>query len=67
MQISHDKKADAAYITLKQAPIAKTIPIKEGIMFDLDQNNKIIGIEFLDISKSSAEVKSLLADQASNI
>ncbi len=52
MKIEYDKEVDAAYIYLNDKiaakEVKKTIQINERVNFDLDKNNKLIGIEILD-------------------
>jgi uncharacterized protein YuzE len=50
MYITYDEKADAMYIKLKECKIFKTKEIDEDIILDLDEKEKLIGIEILDVS-----------------
>jgi len=47
MKITYDKEADALYIKLTDKKIISTEEIAESINLDLDDENKIVGIEVL--------------------
>ena len=51
MEITYDKKADAVYMEFSKNKFAKNKKIDDFTILDLDSNDKIIGIEFLDASK----------------
>lgn len=51
MKFYYDKQSDALSIRFNDNPYAESDEVKEGVIFDYDQNNKIIGIEILDASK----------------
>ena len=55
MRAVYDKKADAAYIYLKdkikKGEVKKTVPMNENVILDFDVNKKLIGIEILSASK----------------
>lgn len=46
-----DKQAFAAYITLRNAKVKKTIEFGEEVFLDLDANGNPIGIEISDITR----------------
>ncbi|MDP1689132.1 MAG: DUF2283 domain-containing protein [bacterium] len=48
MKIKYDKEVDALYIALVEGKVAKTSKDKGGILFDVDKNGVILGIEILD-------------------
>ena len=50
MRLNYDKKQDALYIKFDKSPYAESDEVKEGIIFDYDKDEKIIGIEILDAS-----------------
>ena len=60
MKITFDKKADAMYIEISDEEFAKNKKIDNETIIDLDKNGKIIGIEFLNVSKRMA--KDFLSD-----
>jgi uncharacterized protein YuzE len=46
-----DREALAAYITLRNAKVSKTIEFGEEVFLDLDSNGNPIGIEIADITR----------------
>jgi uncharacterized protein YuzE len=46
-----DENADAAYIQLTDAEITYSDEIANGIVFDYDEYDKVVGIEILHLSK----------------
>ena len=46
-----DKQSLAAYITLRNAKVHKTIEFGEEVFLDLDTNGNPIGIEIADITR----------------
>ncbi len=46
-----DKESDALYFGLDEAEICESEEVQSGIIFDFDSQERIIGIEFLEISK----------------
>jgi len=51
MKIEYSKDVDALYIKLREAKIADSMDIEEGVTVDLDKNGYIVGIEILDASE----------------
>lgn len=51
MRFHYDKKEDALYIRFNENPYQKSEEVQEGIIFDYDKKDKIIGIEILDASQ----------------
>lgn len=51
MKIEYSKSVDALYIKLKNAPVADSRDIEEGVTVDLDENGHIVGLEILDASE----------------
>lgn len=56
MKIELDKEADAAFVYFKEniaeGEVAKTISLDENLNVDLDKEDKILGIEILNASKT---------------
>ena len=52
MRFHYDKKQGALHIRFNENPYAESSEVKEGVIFDYDKRNKIIGIEILDVSKN---------------
>jgi len=51
MKIEYDKDADAIYIEFSKGEFAKNKKIDNDTIIDLDENENIIGIEIINISK----------------
>jgi uncharacterized protein YuzE len=51
MKIEYSKHIDALYIRLREAGIADSIDIEEGVTADLDEQGHIVGLEILDASE----------------
>ena len=51
MKIEYSKDVDALYIKLRDAKVADSIDVEEGVTVDLDKNRHIVGIEILDASE----------------
>lgn len=51
MKIEYSKSIDALYIRLRDAKIADSKDIEEGVTADLDENGHIVGLEILDASE----------------
>ncbi len=50
MKITYDERADALYIAFGEGPVAVE-EVAEGIALDWDGDDKLLGIEILDVSK----------------
>jgi uncharacterized protein YuzE len=55
MKLRFDEKNDALYLRLDETPIADSEEIKPGVILDFDENNNIIGVEILAVSKRISE------------
>ena len=51
MKIEYSKSVDALYIKLREAKVADSRDIEEGVTVDLDEKGHIIGLEILDASE----------------
>ncbi|RJQ36695.1 DUF2283 domain-containing protein [Candidatus Parcubacteria bacterium] len=51
MKFSYDKYADAVYIRAKSAKIKRTEKFQDDILIDFDAENKVRGIEILNVSE----------------
>jgi uncharacterized protein YuzE len=51
MEISYDKNADAMYIRLVKGPFDRNRKIDDFTVLDLDKDGRLLGIEFLAVSK----------------
>ena len=50
MEIRFDEKADALYIRFQTGKVKETIKLKDGILVDIGKNNRLFGIEILEVS-----------------
>ena len=48
MKIEYSKDIDALYIRLRDAKIADSMDIEEGVTVDLDDKGHVVGLEILD-------------------
>ncbi|MBS3074983.1 DUF2283 domain-containing protein [Candidatus Pacearchaeota archaeon] len=51
MKIEYDKYADAVYIEFSKGEFAKNKKIDNDTIIDLDENDNILGIEIINVSK----------------
>lgn len=51
MKFKYHKKEDALYLRFNDSAIAESDEVREGAILDLDKNQKIVGLEFLDASR----------------
>lgn len=51
MKLRYDKKEDALYIRFNDKRYFESDEVRDGVIFDYDQQGRIIGIEILDASK----------------
>jgi len=47
MKIEYDKEVDALYIRIQEKKVARTTELEPGINLDIDEENKIIGLEII--------------------
>ena len=57
-----DRENDALYFRLDESRIVESEEIQPGVILDYDENDKVIGVEFLNIS-SRASVDELTSIQ----
>lgn len=56
MKLKVDQQADALYLTLSEAPASRSEEISPGIIVDYDDQDRVIGIEMLYLSKRAPAV-----------
>ncbi len=56
MKLKVDQQADALYLTLTEAPAARSEEILPGIIVDDDDHDRVVGIEMLYLSKRAPAV-----------
>lgn len=50
MKLKIDKENDALYLRLDDSVIVESEEVQPGIILDFDANNRVVGIEILDLS-----------------
>ncbi|MBW6519156.1 MAG: DUF2283 domain-containing protein [ANME-2 cluster archaeon] len=55
MKAVYDPETDTLTLILRDIPIAESDEIKEGLIIDYSEDNKIVSIEMLDASENVAE------------
>ncbi|MBW2095432.1 MAG: DUF2283 domain-containing protein [Deltaproteobacteria bacterium] len=55
MRIRVDKNNDALYFRLDESRIVESEEIQPGVILDYDENDKVVGVEFLAISSRASE------------
>ena len=51
MKIEYDREVDALYIRIQEKAVSRTKEIEEGINLDIDEDNKIIGLEIINATE----------------
>ena len=51
MRIEYSKQVDNLYIHLREAPVAESRDVEEGVTLDFDAEGHIVGLEILDASE----------------
>ncbi len=60
--VKYDKVADALYIRLRDGKVVESDEVAPGIVVDLNENNEIVGIEILWVSKRRLDLLKLLKE-----
>ena len=55
MRIILDKESDALYFRLDENRIVDSEEIKPGVIIDYDENDRVIGVEFMNISTRASK------------
>jgi len=55
MKVVYDPETDILTLFLRDMPIAESDEIKEGLIIDYSEDNKIVSIEMLDASENITE------------
>ena len=51
LSVKKNTKLDVAYMQLRKGRIVQTLELRPGLLFDLDKNGDIVGIEVLSLEK----------------
>ncbi len=57
MKLKVDQQADALYLTLSEAPASRSEEVSPGIVVDFDEQDRVVGIEMLYLSKRAPETE----------
>ena len=57
MRIKVDKKSDALYFRLDESRIIESEEVRPGVILDYDENERVVGVEFLGISARASDVE----------
>ena len=47
MRVDFDPEVQAWYLTLSDAPVAKTVDVSDEVVVDVDASGAVVGVEFL--------------------
>lgn len=50
MRLKVDQESDALYFRLHENKIVESEEVRPGVILDFDENDRVIGVEFLGIS-----------------
>ena len=57
MKLHVDKQADALYLRLDDSQIVESEEVSPGVVLDYNQANELVGVEMLNLSKRSSDIK----------
>lgn len=60
MKFQYDLQADALYILMASGKAAKTEQLRENLMIDYDENDKILGVEILYVSDTAENLHEMV-------
>ena len=55
MKVVLDKETDTLYFRLDEARVVESEEVKAGVILDYDENESVIGVEFLNVSKRATK------------
>jgi len=55
MKITVDKESDTLYFRLDETKIVESEEVRPGIILDFDEDDRVVGVEFLNISSRATE------------
>lgn len=57
MKLKVDQQADALYLSLSEAPASRSEEVSPGIIVDYDEQDRVVGVEMLYLSKRAPETE----------
>jgi len=67
LRVSYDRVADALYIRLREGNVSDSIELEEGIIVDLDERGKIVGLEIINFSKSGVDLDKIIREGVESV
>jgi len=55
MRIRVDKENDSLYFRLDESRIVESEEVQPGVILDFDENDQVVGVEFLHISSRASQ------------
>lgn len=55
MKVKLDKNGDALYFRLRDSTIVESEEVRPGVILDFDENDRVVGVEFLQVSKQASK------------
>ena len=55
MKITVDKESDTLYFRLDETKIVESEEVRPGVIIDFDEDDRVVGVEFLNISSRATE------------
>ena len=55
MRIKVDKETDTLYFRLDEERIVESEEIQPGVIFDYDKDDRVVGVEFLNVSRRASQ------------
>ena len=56
MRLLVDQKADALYLRLDNSAVVESDEVSPGVVLDYNEENEVVGVEMLGLSKRSPDV-----------
>ncbi len=57
MRLKIDRESDALYLRINESEIAASEEVQPGVILDFDKDNRIVGVEILNLSSRVAKEK----------
>ncbi len=55
MKITIDKETDTLYFRLDEHKIVESEEVRPGVILDFDENDAVVGVEFLNVSSRATK------------
>lgn len=55
MRVKVDKDSDTLYFRLDEARVVESEEIRPGVVLDYDKDDKVVGVEFLNVSSRASK------------